>query len=136
MATRTNFKSMSFRTGLAAALLAFSGIAAAQTVTGTIWTCWYNGDTTVRCVLAESGSVDASTANNVTNMPQIARALRYSPEQFAGKQVAVPTYSPPTDWDNVKVLAESAVCGSRADCTVNFFRSLIEVAALTDLVEE
>jgi hypothetical protein len=48
------------------------------------------------------------------------RTLRGSPEQLATNQIGIPLWNTPSEMDYARELAQSVMCGMRADCSVNF----------------
>lgn len=92
---------------------------------GPRWTCWYApGAETIRCLLipAPEGryTVDAAVAERARQLllPDVVRAIWSDPEQISGYRVSIPLWTPPEDMDFARQLAESVMCGARADCTV------------------
>lgn len=87
----------------------------------TTWQCWYNRDTRVQCVLKET-RLPSNLDREGTRVALWASAV---PDD--GESVFIPLFTHPEDWGQVRVLAESVMCGTNvATCRVEFHRSLAD----------
>jgi len=85
------------------------------------WRCWYDQQTHITCLLdtlpqAGNPSEQAFPAN----LPPIVKAMRANPGSLRSKIIHIPLHTQPYDMEFTAILAKSAVCGSRRDCSVNF----------------
>ncbi len=82
---------------------------------------------------ASSGSTDARAGK----VPAVVQTPRVRPEDLAGLQVKIPLHSDPTDMVLVRELAQAVICGSRADCRVEFQPTEFDLAkrSAADLVD-
>lgn len=99
--------------------------------TAVSWQCWHavqNPDSITCRLRPTAGALAAAEAQAESPSPPPARhpsllhTLRNAPEQLGGETVLVPLYGPPVDWERVARLARVAMCGTRADCSVEFSR--------------
>jgi hypothetical protein len=123
------------RNALAVATLGFALTHSAQAQDAqpdTVWRCWYNQDSRIQCVLvsATPGTpADPRYADN-PKLPQAIKQLWTNAASAAGSRVFIPLFTEPEDWDRVRLLAESVMCGANRSCVVDFSRSYIEAAML------
>jgi hypothetical protein len=104
-----------------------SSFAEASAVAGPRWACWYEaGDLTIQCLLSrtpksglEARALDADRTTD-RRLPELVRTLRGSPEQLATNRISIPLWNTPSEMDFARELAQSVMCGMRADCSVNF----------------
>jgi hypothetical protein len=50
-------------------------------------------------------------------------------------KVFIPLYTEPEDWNRVRLLAESVMCGANRNCVVDFSRNFAEAALLDPRLE-
>lgn len=112
--------------------------AAAPGALATTWTCWYNGDTRVQCVLKEAADPAAAPSPYAAaRLPGVVKTLWATPAEVADKRVFVPLFNEPEDWDRVRLLTEAVMCGrQRADCSVAFSRNYVEAMLRDPTLEE
>jgi hypothetical protein len=131
---RTN-RSAVLRNVLAAAVLGLAALPpthAQEAQPDTVWKCWYNQDWRIQCVLGSANPdapADPRYANNPM-LPQAVKALWTNAASMVGNKVFIPLYTEPEDWDRVRLLAESVMCGANRACVVDFSRNFIEAAML------
>ena len=128
-----------------AALIGAAGLMAAQQATAQTspadahWSCWYNNDSTVRCIL-EQPAADSDLAERevkimrpapgARELPPLVREIVRAPRRLVGAEVSIPLLSPPDDLLFVEQLAQSTMCYGRPACRVTFLRPSTEVAML------
>lgn len=119
----------------------------------TRWTCHAGRDMAITCELIatptatpaiertpdafDTGLATASTDARAGRLPAILQTLRERPGDLAGLQVKIPVHTDPTDMVLVHELAQAVMCGSRADCRVEFQPTDFDLAKLSaaDLVD-
>lgn len=116
------------------------GLAAAQERAGeTHWMCWYNNDTTVRCVLelpapdgdlAERQVKIANPAPGATPLPPGVRRIIRASAELLGVEILVPLFSEPAELIFVEQLANFTMCYGKPLCRVTFVAQAVEVALL------
>lgn len=111
-----------------------AGAAAQDSATQTVWKCWYNQDTRIECVLTSAAEVTADPRD--ARLPQPVKQIWTQPAALEGKRVFVPLYTEPEDWDHVRLLAESVMCGAKPACSVQFSRNYLEAALLDPGLED
>src|SRR5581483_1694593 len=89
------------------------------------WRCWYDAspDPQVACRLIETRAPDATPvalAVSVDRLAPMVQTIRTAPETLGGERIVIPLYSPPIETHWVTRLARAVMCGSRADCAVDF----------------
>lgn len=112
---------------LALAVPVSSFAEAENSAAGPRWACWYEaGNLTIQCLLSrtpksglEERAVEVDRTTD-SRLPELVRTLRGSPEQLAANQISIPLWSNPSEMDFARELAQSVMCGVRADCSVNF----------------
>jgi hypothetical protein len=86
---------------------------------GVKWRCWYDQDVHIICLIDNISDVQMME-NLPTPIPSIAQEMRrdYGP----GRKffVHIPLHTHPGDVGFTAELARTTMCGSRADCTVDF----------------
>ena len=89
------------------------------------WRCWYDQQIHITCLLDEAPEAAPAMAPALpSNIPAMVAALRKDPGAFRNRLVHVPLHTQPLDMEFTALLARSAVCGSRSDCSVNFTAQL------------
>ncbi|MCP5236719.1 MAG: hypothetical protein H6945_13380 [Zoogloeaceae bacterium] len=105
----------------------------------TRWLCWYNNDTTVRCVLrvpssdadaAERSVRIAQPAPGAEPLPGNVREIIRAEQSIVGAEVAIPMFSHPEDPGLMEQLASFSMCYGKPDCTVEFWRPSTVVAMI------
>jgi hypothetical protein len=120
---------------IAALVVSLQALAAApgwaQTGDELRWRCAY--DTVpgpgVACRLAQWPAPDsqaASLPDALDRLPPIMKRIRSAPETLADERIVIPLYAPPVDMRFVARLARAVMCGSRADCAVEFSSEPVE----------
>ena len=105
--------------------------ASAPAKADTVWSCWYNGDTRIQCVLAAAASTDtAPSPHENATLPGVVKQLWARAHTLTGRRVFIPLFNEPEDWERVRLLAESVMCGSSQACSVDFSRSYTGAASL------
>lgn len=88
----------------------------------TTWQCWYNRDTQIQCVPKETHFPPSSERDGTRG------TLWATSVADDGEPVFIPLFTHPEDWSQVRLLAESVMCGTNfATCRVEFHRSLADV---------
>lgn len=103
----------------------------------THWSCWYNNDENVACIVDEAA---AGVSPGATTLPQIVRQIRETPATMQGLVVLIPLFDAPTDHDRVAELVQSVMCGSGTACRADYdamppMRDLNAVARFADLFD-
>lgn len=114
-------------------------VAGAPDANATHWICWYNNDTTVRCVLLQANA-DGDAAEGAVKIAQPAAGARPLPPEvrmiiraeapLLEGQVVVPLFSEPEGDAFVEQLANFTTCFGRHDCRVTFWRPREQLALL------
>jgi len=121
---------MRFRLFIFAVLASLANIAGAadgaQTVSDTLhWRCWYDQQVHITCLVDTVSQADNADLPALPgNLPPIVRAMRTNPSALRNKIIHIPLLSEPVDMEFTALLAKSAVCGTRRDCSVNFTEKL------------
>jgi len=115
---------------LASAALVLMAAASAPARADTVWSCWYNGDTRIQCMLAAAASVAAHSPYENATLPGMVKQLWERAHTLTDKRVFIPLFNEPEDWERVRLLAESVMCGNSRACSVDFSRSYAEAALL------
>lgn len=86
------------------------------------WRCWYDQQVHITCLIDNVPTDNAGAAQLALpeNLPAIVKQMRNDPAAFRNRVVQIPLHSEPLDMEFTALLAKSAVCGSRRDCTVHF----------------
>lgn len=91
------------------------------------WACWYAPkQLSVQCLLTQvptqGQQLRAMEVNSRIDqrLPAIVRQIWGSPEELAGTTISIPLMNVPFEMEFVAVLAKSAMCGSRKDCSIHF----------------
>jgi len=96
----------------------------AQSDPGTIWDCWYDGNTSVHCLLrsAEPGEMAAvpPVAASGRPLPAFVQTIRDDPGSLMDRMVTIPLHGIPFDMDSVRQLARSVMCGAQLACAIDF----------------
>lgn len=102
------------------ATLAF--LSTAATASDTLhWRCWYDQQTHITCLVDTFPQGNGAALPALPeNLPAIVKTMRTDPGALRRKIVHIPLHSAPMDMEFTAILAKSAVCGSRRDCSVNF----------------
>lgn len=118
-------------------LLAATGAGAQQAGTETHWICWYNNDTTVRCVLRQAAP-DSDLAERQVKIAQPTASARPLPrnvlriiraaEDLLGAEILVPLFTEPEDPLFVEQLAQFTMCYGKPACRVSFLAQRIALA--------
>ena len=123
----------------AAAAVGAASPAFAEAPGQTRWLCWYNQDTTVRCVLkvaamdadaAERSVAIARPAAGAQPLPGNVREIIRAEQSIVGAEVAIPMFSHPEDPGLMEQLASFSMCYGKPDCTVEFWRPSTVVAMI------
>ncbi len=119
----------------------------------TRWNCHVGRDNAIACELRampaattgierapdalDTGLAIGSTDARAGKLPAIVQTLRVQPQDLAGLQVKIPLHTEPTDMVLVRELAQAVICGSRADCRVEFQPTDFDLAkrSAADLVD-
>lgn len=111
----------------------------AQQAGQTEWLCWYNNDTTVRCVL-KSAAADSDQAEKSVKIAQPAAGARPLPAnvrdiiraeaELLGAEVSIPMFNQPDDKALMEQLASFSVCYGKLDCSMTFWHPVSVVAML------
>jgi hypothetical protein len=136
MAASSRRNSLPILSFLALSALAGAAAAAEPSPEGTVWRCWYNGDTRIQCLLKSAAETGAASPYVQARLPAVVKQLWVAPETLAGRRVFIPLFGEPDDWNRVRLLAESVMCGASAGCAVEFNRSYAEAVLLDPAVEE
>jgi hypothetical protein len=112
---------------LVALLVSLPGFAAnaAEPASDTLrWRCVYEAVPApgVACRLVHSPATDASAAAfpEISDLRPLMTRIRNAPETLVDERIVIPLYAPPVDMRFVARLARAVMCGSRADCAVEF----------------
>ncbi len=111
--------------------LALAAAAANAAPDELLWRCAYDAapGPRVACRLVHWPEVDPQAYWPKTidddRTPMLAR-IRKAPETLADERIVIPLYTPPVDMPFVAQLARAVMCGSRADCAVEFSSSPTE----------
>ncbi|MCB1907260.1 MAG: hypothetical protein KDH15_07810 [Rhodocyclaceae bacterium] len=105
----------------------------------TRWLCWYNNDTTMRCVL-RMAAVDADAAERSVRiaaavpgaqpLPGNVRDIIRAEQSIVGAEVVIPMFNHPEDPGLMEQLASFSMCYGKSDCTVDFWQPVTVVAML------
>lgn len=115
----------------AAAAMACAAQGTEPAATPVNWRCWHSPQNpdSITCrlrptpeLLAAAEAAAMSPSAPPARHPSVLYMVRNAPEAFGGGTVLIPLYGPPVDWDRVARLARAAMCGTRADCSVEFSR--------------
>lgn len=96
---------------------------------GTVWHCWYDGGTAIRCRLGESFKAAIETVGRAASaidhrLPQIVKDIWRKPEAMSGKQVSIPLHTVPYDMALTGQLADAVMCGgANGPCGIIFARN-------------
>jgi hypothetical protein len=90
-----------------------------------LWRCAYDAapGPRVACRLVHWPAVDPQVYEPGTvddERTPILTRIRKAPETLADERIVIPLYGPPVDMRFVARLARAVMCGSRADCAVDF----------------
>ena len=90
------------------------------------WRCAYDAapGPRVACRLVHWPAVDPQAYSPKTiddERTPILTRIRKAPETLADERIVIPLYAPPVDMPFVARLATAVMCGSRADCAVDFY---------------
>lgn len=124
--------------GIACGMTMVTSVHAQNAATDTVWKCWYNQDTRIQCVLLTATASAAANPRYAENamLPAAVKQLWTSAATLAGKKVYIPLHTEPDDWERVRLLAESVMCGANRACVVDFSRSFVEAALLDPSLDE
>jgi hypothetical protein len=111
----------------------------------TTWVCWHDTATSLSCHLSQdeapvAAAQDAGDAPAASSkgrpLPRLAREILEHPEQFQGRRISIPMYSEPEEREFMIQLAEAVMCGVRKACSVEFLRTISEVALAQDAIDD
>ncbi|BAL22399.1 hypothetical protein AZKH_0047 [Azoarcus sp. KH32C] len=118
----------------------------------TTWVCWHDTATTsLSCQLSQDDGPVAEVPGEVPDageaersaapskgrpLPRVARQILEHPEQFQGRRISIPMYSDPGEREFMIQLAEAVMCGVRQACSVEFLRTISEVALAQDALDD
>jgi hypothetical protein len=101
----------------------------------TTWSCWYNLDQQVACLLREAApdaplslheSRTLESARPIHRptaaafLPPSVQLLRSRPGAFRGRTLYIPIYNEPIDHRMVQVLAQAVMCGADPSCRATY----------------
>ncbi|NMG74682.1 hypothetical protein [Aromatoleum diolicum] len=102
----------------------------------TVWSCWYNEDTTFRCRLARSrdepgdrrvkfGSPEPrrSLYPRRGPLPPIVKTIHDHPARLRGRTITIPLFSTPLDPEFAATLVQAVMCDTRPACRTRIYRS-------------
>ncbi|MBS1171282.1 MAG: hypothetical protein H6R12_112 [Proteobacteria bacterium] len=81
-------------------------------------------------MLAAAASVAAHSPYENATLPGMVKQLWARAHTLTDKRVFIPLFNEPEDWERVRLLAESVMCGNSRACSVDFSRSYAEAALL------
>lgn len=117
----------------AAVMCVCSNNAPAQPSAGVVWTCWYDGEASVLCLLHSTqppAKITYPAAIPENRLPGIVYEIRNDPNGIDGP-VVIPLHTVPYDMNFVRQLAQSVMCAPRSGCTVVFGRDFAEATNQT-----
>ena len=121
--------------------LAMTGnlLAAQPAPSDTHWVCWYNNDTTVRCVMLQP-SADSDAAERAVKiarpvagaspLPANVRRIIRAGEELQQAELVIPLFTAPEGDLLVEQLAGFTTCFGKSDCVTTFWRPRTVVAML------
>lgn len=115
---------------MASAALTLMAAASAPAQADTVWSCWYNGDTRIQCVLATAAPDATPSRYENATLPGVVKQLWSRAHTLTGRRVFIPLFNEPEDWERVHLLAEAVMCGNSQTCSVYFSRSYTDAAVL------
>ncbi|HJV25769.1 MAG TPA: hypothetical protein VJ673_08775 [Aromatoleum sp.] len=115
----------------------------------TTWMCWQDSATSLSCHLSQdgdtapaavpepaAGTATPASSSRTRPLPRVARQILERPEQFQGRRISIPMYSEPEEREFMVQLAEAVMCGVRKACSVEFLRTISEVALAQDAIDD
>jgi hypothetical protein len=110
---------MPHRTALPILALLLGAAGAPSASAQTVWSCWYNQQQQVACLLQSAAQVSAASEAAVpAGVPPSLTVVRNQPSTLRGRAMLIPLYNEPFDTSALAELAQAVMCGPQPGCRV------------------